>query len=373
MARRHYSSTAVETTVAAPGLAPSATLLNVASATGFPSTCPFTLVLGEGTISEEVVEVSSMIGTALTVVRGIDSTPSINHNVGDSVKHAVSARDYDEANAHNNASSDVHGISGNLSTFVSTTANASVATHSALTSGVHGFAPGSNIKGYVDTGDAANATALTTHAGVGSNIHGVTGSIEGRLSSSEGRLTATESVANTATSNLSTHIANGTGVHGVTGNLSSVITSGDQARYCSVRQSANYSIMGFGGWVGVPMNTEWTDSQGWHTGTSNTIQPTEVGVYLVQGGLQWDINNVGVRGARLIVNNGSVLELAVDIRGADTQGFWCPAHALSAVVWLNGSTHFVAIEAMQDHGGGGAGLNILANTAWFTVTRLGAQ
>jgi len=104
MARRYYSSTAVETTLTS-SVSNSATTLPVASTSGFPGTTPFTLILDEGTVNEEVVTVTGVASLNLTVTRGEDGTSAVSHSNGGTVKHGVSARDFDEANAHVNTTS----------------------------------------------------------------------------------------------------------------------------------------------------------------------------------------------------------------------------------------------------------------------------
>ena len=97
MARRYYSSTAVETTLTS-GISDSATTIPVASTSGFPASTPYTLILDEGTVSEEIVEVTGVASLNLTVTRGVDGTSAVAHSNGGTVKHGVSARDFDEAN-----------------------------------------------------------------------------------------------------------------------------------------------------------------------------------------------------------------------------------------------------------------------------------
>ena len=108
MPRRYYSSTAVETTLTAQ-VSNSATTLPVASTSGFPGSTPYTLILDEGTVSEEIVTVTAVASLNLTVTRGADGTTAVSHSNGATVKHGVSARDFDEANSHvNDTTTDVH-------------------------------------------------------------------------------------------------------------------------------------------------------------------------------------------------------------------------------------------------------------------------
>lgn len=99
MARRYYSSTAVATTLSG-GVSNVATSFTVGATTGFPGSYPFTIIVDPDTASEEVVEVTNVSGTTLTVVRGRDGTSGVSHSTGAVVQHGVSARDFDESNAH---------------------------------------------------------------------------------------------------------------------------------------------------------------------------------------------------------------------------------------------------------------------------------
>ncbi len=110
MSRRHYSSVAVPTTTAS-SLDATITALTVTALTGYPAT-PFTAVLEPDTSNEEVVEVTNVSGTSLTITRGIDGSSGRSHLTGVAFEHRVSAREFDEPNAHLNATSGVHGVTG---------------------------------------------------------------------------------------------------------------------------------------------------------------------------------------------------------------------------------------------------------------------
>ena len=108
MPRRYYSSTAVATTLSG-SLSNSATSVTVAALSGFPASTPWTALIDKDTASEEVVTVTNVAGTTLTVTRGVDGTTAVAHNAGASFSHGVSARDFDEANSHvNDTTTDVH-------------------------------------------------------------------------------------------------------------------------------------------------------------------------------------------------------------------------------------------------------------------------
>lgn len=113
MPTRNYSSVAVETVLDA-GVNNSATVIIVASTTGFPVTTPYTLALDYGASTEELVDVTGVAGLSLTVTRAVDNTAAAAHNSGAKVRHVSSARDFREANEHINANNGVHGVVGDV-------------------------------------------------------------------------------------------------------------------------------------------------------------------------------------------------------------------------------------------------------------------
>lgn len=94
-ANRFYSNTAVSTTLSS-SINNVDTSITVGATTGFPGSFPYTLVLDPDTPSEELVKVTSAIGTTLTVVRGQDGTSATAHSTPAVVKHVVSAQDFAE-------------------------------------------------------------------------------------------------------------------------------------------------------------------------------------------------------------------------------------------------------------------------------------
>lgn len=108
MPRRYYSSTAVATTLSG-SINNSTTSVTVTALSGFPNTTPWTAIIDKDTASEEVVTVTAVAGTTLTVTRGVDGTSAVSHNAGAGFSHGVSARDFDETNSHvNDTTTDVH-------------------------------------------------------------------------------------------------------------------------------------------------------------------------------------------------------------------------------------------------------------------------
>lgn len=120
MATRYYSNVAPPTTLSA-GINAITTTITVASAAGLPPFQPFTLALDPNTPTMELVEVTAAAGTTLTVTRAIDGTSASTHGAGATVLHVSSARDFAEANAHINASTNVHGLAGGAAVVGTTT------------------------------------------------------------------------------------------------------------------------------------------------------------------------------------------------------------------------------------------------------------
>lgn len=98
MARRYYSSVAARTTLSS-AVNDSATTISVVAVSGWPSSYPYTLILDQDTINEEIVTVTNRSGTTVSITRGQDGTTAKAHDAGATVNHGVSARDFDEPNA----------------------------------------------------------------------------------------------------------------------------------------------------------------------------------------------------------------------------------------------------------------------------------
>jgi hypothetical protein len=102
--KRNYSATAIETTlvnsITSAATGDTTTSVAVVSVSGFPSTVPFTLILQPDTSKEEVVTVTAIASTTLTILRGQDNTQAQSHAAGSSVRHGVSAREFKELQTH---------------------------------------------------------------------------------------------------------------------------------------------------------------------------------------------------------------------------------------------------------------------------------
>lgn len=80
---------------------------------------PFYIVIDRGEATEEKILCSSRSSNTITVYndglttgRGADGTTVVTHSNNAAVEHVFTATDADEANAHVNATTGVHGIAG---------------------------------------------------------------------------------------------------------------------------------------------------------------------------------------------------------------------------------------------------------------------
>ena len=128
---RYYSSAARRTTLTAD-VNGSSTSMQVAAATGWPSLYPYTLIIDQDTVSEEIVTVTNRSGQSLTVIRGADGTSGTDHTAGAVVEHGVSARDFTESRQHEDATENVHGTG--LGSAVVGTSTTQTLTNKTLTS-----------------------------------------------------------------------------------------------------------------------------------------------------------------------------------------------------------------------------------------------
>jgi hypothetical protein len=108
----NYSSTAGEYTLTSP-VSSSATVLQLDSVTGLPPT-PFKVVVDPGLTTEEIVKVTNVAGTTLTVVRGHDSSLAVAHSGLAKIRHMLTAEDLRLSRQHEDTATGVHGITSSV-------------------------------------------------------------------------------------------------------------------------------------------------------------------------------------------------------------------------------------------------------------------
>lgn len=118
---RYYSSIAQQMSLTG-SINSSAISMAVNTVSGLPPSTPFTLVIDPSSPSEEIVTVTEVAGTTLTITRGEDGSAATSHSTGAEVRHLMTARDLREPQQHAAAESDVHGIGSDSSVVGTNTA-----------------------------------------------------------------------------------------------------------------------------------------------------------------------------------------------------------------------------------------------------------
>ena len=207
---RYYSSTAGAPTLSS-SIASGVTSFAVTSVSGFPTSYPFTVVIDPGLASEEIVTVTNVAGTTLTVTRGEDGSSAQSHSLGATVRHMVTARDLREPQEHIAATENVHGVgSGNALVGTGTTQTLTNKSISGSTNTLTNIA-------------AASVAGLSAHLAASSGVHGVTGSVVGTTDTQtltnktiNGGSNTLSAIPSSAVTGLDTHTAS-TAAHGATG------------------------------------------------------------------------------------------------------------------------------------------------------------
>lgn len=112
---RFYSATAVDNTVAV-GITSGSTSVTLSTIpVGYPTSGnQFALALDYNTAAEELVLVTSYIGTVLTIQRAYNGTNAQAHGAGAVVRHVITAQDLTDTQTHYSASGGVHGVTGSV-------------------------------------------------------------------------------------------------------------------------------------------------------------------------------------------------------------------------------------------------------------------
>jgi len=126
--RRYYSANAVDNTVGSAINSTSTTVVLSTSPVGYPSTYPFVVALDYNNASEELVLVTGASGSTLNITRAYNGTSAAAHNAGAVVRHVIIAQDLTDFQDHVAAGPNgVHGITGSLGTFLTTSSSANLA------------------------------------------------------------------------------------------------------------------------------------------------------------------------------------------------------------------------------------------------------
>jgi hypothetical protein len=160
---RQYSSISQETTLTADlSASTSSVTVNVQSAANLMGGITltggdtFTVVVDPDTANEEIMYATAVVGSALTVTRAQDSTTVKSHATGAKIRHMAIGEDFRLAENHRDASSAVHGVTGDV---VGTT-DTQTLSNKTITGTFTGPITG-NVTGNV-TGNADTATELAT-------------------------------------------------------------------------------------------------------------------------------------------------------------------------------------------------------------------
>jgi hypothetical protein len=109
MTTRYYSAIAQDTTVTS-GITSTSTTVVVGAVVGYPTNYPFVLALDYNAAAEELVTVTGVSGTTLTITRAYNGTTAVAHAVGAVVRHVITAQDLTDTQNHYAATTSVHGI-----------------------------------------------------------------------------------------------------------------------------------------------------------------------------------------------------------------------------------------------------------------------
>jgi len=82
----------------------------VGATVGYPTSFPYVLAVDYNASSEELVLVTAVSGTTITIIRGYNGTTAVAHSTGAVVRHVIIAQDLTDTQDHYAATTSVHGI-----------------------------------------------------------------------------------------------------------------------------------------------------------------------------------------------------------------------------------------------------------------------
>lgn len=157
---RYYSNVSKVMTLTAP-MDLDDTVASVSDASGLPASFPYNIVADYEASSVEVMSVTSAAGNNLTVVRGQEDTAASTHSTGATVVHAATALDFQDAQAHYAATSNVHGTGAGT---VVGTSTSQTLTNKTMSGASNTF---TNLPASAITGSFASITSTGLITGVG--------------------------------------------------------------------------------------------------------------------------------------------------------------------------------------------------------------
>jgi len=153
---RYYSAVAVDNTLGSAITSGSTTATLNTSPIGYPSSFPFVLAIDYNAATEELVLVTAVSGTTISITRGFNGSTPQSHAVGAVIRHVITAQDLTDTQTHyNTALTDgAHGVTGSLATFLGapTSANLAAVVTDETGSGSLVFATGPTIASPTITG-----------------------------------------------------------------------------------------------------------------------------------------------------------------------------------------------------------------------------
>lgn len=302
MARYHITGGAVQTTVSGSVASSGAVTITITDATGWPdaSVGPYHVVIDPGESNEEVVLVTARAGTSLTVTsgnRGADGTSAAGHSNGAVIYPCISATYIDEANAHQNSTSQ-HLGTGTVQTahFAAGAVDAAALGSNAVTEAK--INAGAVTAAKIGTA-AVTETKLDTGAVTEAKI-GASAVTEAKIGSSAVTAGKIASDAVTTAKILDSNVTTGKIADGA-------VTEAKRAAATEVRLSASSFSVTAGSAQTITWTTEDADSSGFISVSSDTltVPAGAAGVYALT--VTADPHSGGTGAAGVIINGGAVI------------------------------------------------------------------
>jgi hypothetical protein len=200
MTIRKYSSRSQQTTLTT-GINATTTTMTVGSASNLlASVTPsggetFTVVIDPDTAVEEIVDVTGVAGSVLTIVRGVDNAGSGSiHSPGAIIRHMVIGRDLNEANQHIKNETTAHGLT---IADVITTTNTKTLTNKTISAADNTLTGVATLTGTqtLTNKTLTSPTITGTGAIAGTFTGNLTGNVTGNVSGSSGSTTGNAATA----------------------------------------------------------------------------------------------------------------------------------------------------------------------------------